>query len=95
MLNVATFAFVHLSMKEIRMAEVLCTRCGKSAEKLEKPPLRGKIGQDIYEHVCRSCWEEWSQGEVMLINEYRLNLADPEHRKVLYQNMRQFLNLAE
>ena len=75
------------------MAEVTCTRCRQTAEKLEKPPIRGKIGQEIFDNVCKGCWDEWAAGEIMLINEYRLNLADPEHRKMLYQHMHQFFSL--
>ena len=75
------------------MAEITCSRCGQTAERLARPPIRGKIGQEIYESVCQACWDEWAAGEVMMINEYRLNLADPEHRKALYDHMREFFKL--
>ena len=77
------------------MAEITCSRCGRSVPQMAKPPIRAKIGREIYEHVCQECWDEWSRGEIMLINEYHLNLADPEHRKLLYDYMRQFFNLPE
>jgi len=75
------------------MARITCSRCGEAVPQMAKPPLRGKIGQEIHANVCQTCWDEWSRGEVMLINEYRLNLADPEHRKALYDHMREFFNL--
>lgn len=75
------------------MADITCSRCGKTAPQMEKAPLRGKIGMEIHASGCQECWNEWAQGEVMIINEYRLNLADPEHRQVLYDHMRQFFSI--
>jgi Fe-S cluster biosynthesis and repair protein YggX len=75
------------------MANITCTRCSESAPQMEKPPIRGKVGLDIQAAACQECWDEWTSGEVMIINEYRLNLADPEHRKVLYSHMRKFFNM--
>jgi Fe-S cluster biosynthesis and repair protein YggX len=83
----------HIIREGEPMAEITCTRCGATAEQMAKAPIRGRIGQEIHANVCEKCWDDWMRGEVMLINEYRLNLADPEHRKVLYEHMRQFFNL--
>ena len=72
---------------------ITCSRTGKVVPQMEKPPMRGKIGQEIWENVSQEAWDEWTRREVMPINEYGLNLADPEDRKVLYENMREFFNL--
>jgi len=79
------------------MSEITCSRCEKVAPKMPKAPLRGKIGLELHNNVCQECWDEWenSRQEVMIINEYRLNLANPDHRKVLYDHMRQFFGIAE
>jgi Fe-S cluster biosynthesis and repair protein YggX len=77
------------------MAEINCSRCKKAAPQMDKPPMRGKIGLEIHASACQECWDEWGQGEVMIINEYRLSLADPEHRKVLYGHMRDFFGIAQ
>jgi Fe-S cluster biosynthesis and repair protein YggX len=76
------------------MADMItCSRTGEQVPKMDKPPLRGKIGLEIWEKVGQAAWDEWAQSEVMVINEYRLNLADPEHRKALYGHMREFFNI--
>jgi Fe-S cluster biosynthesis and repair protein YggX len=52
------------------------------------------MGGEIQERICPACWREWLGAQVMLINEYRLNLMDPEARRVLETQMRSFLKLA-
>lgn len=76
-------------------AEFLCSRCGQKGPRLERPPIPGQTGQDVWESVCRRCWSEWQQMEVMVINELRLNFMDPGAQKVLDQHLRQFLLLDE
>jgi Fe-S cluster biosynthesis and repair protein YggX len=70
-----------------------CSRCGRSAEPLSAPPLPTPVGKEIQERVCPACWQEWLRAQVMLINEYRLNLVDPEVRQQLEGEMRTFLNI--
>jgi Fe-S cluster biosynthesis and repair protein YggX len=43
--------------------------------------------------TCRSCWAEWKDMEVKIINEYRLNMLEREHRKMIRKFMNDFLNL--
>jgi len=73
---------------------VLCSRCGQDREALAQPPIPGVFGGEIRERICAACWREWLGFQVMVINEYRLNLMDPEARKVLETQMRSFLKLA-
>ncbi len=70
-----------------------CSRCGSEAEPLPRPPLPTPVGQEILARVCPSCWKEWLGVQVMLINEYRLNLIDAQARAALEEQMRAFLNL--
>ena len=69
-------------------------KLGREAPGLDKPPFDGELGQEIYEKVSAEAWVQWAD-EVMIrvINEYRLNLVDPEHYDVLLKQMRIFLNL--
>ena len=76
-------------------SEVRCCRCGQSGSRLAKPPIPGRTGEDVQARVCRRCWAEWQQMEVMVINELRLNFMDPSAQKVLDQHLRQFLLLEE
>lgn len=70
-----------------------CARCGKEGPRLAQKPLGGKLGEEIMEKVCAQCYGEWEQVQVMILNEYRLNLAIPQHYEVLLAEMRKFLNL--
>lgn len=74
-------------------ATVTCSRCGREAAALDRPPLPGKLGREIQERVCADCWAEWRGMEVMVINELRLNFMDAGAQQVLEDHMRQFFGL--
>lgn len=70
-----------------------CTRCGRSEPRLTSPPIPGPQGQEVAAKCCAQCWHEWTQAEVMVINELRLNFMDPKSLEVLERHMREFLLL--
>lgn len=75
-------------------ASVACARCKRpDAPALERQVYPGALGEEIAQRVCRDCWAEWQQMEVMVINELRLNFMDPQSQEVLAQHMREFLGL--
>ena len=49
-------------------------------------------GQDfqLYE-ISKEAWAQWQHKQTMLINEKKLSMMNPEHRKLLEQEMVQFL----
>ncbi|MGQ9496257.1 MAG: Fe(2+)-trafficking protein [Thermoanaerobaculaceae bacterium] len=53
------------------------------------------MGETIKKAVCSSCWQEWLRYQVMIINEYRLSLQDPQTRTLLIQHLRDFLKLPQ
>ncbi len=73
---------------------ITCSRCGQESEPLPRPPMPTALGGELQQRVCPACWQEWLRTQVMLINEYHLNLVDPEARRALEEQMRAFLNLA-
>ncbi len=78
------------------MTEWKCTRCGKTdVSHLEKAPFPGTLGTEIQEKVCATCWDHWDQARVMILNEYHLNMGNPEHFSALLQQMKYFLGLEE
>jgi Fe-S cluster biosynthesis and repair protein YggX len=77
------------------MADVQCRRCGKLKAGLEQAPLPGRWGPIILAQACADCWHEWIEEQTRLINHERLLPSNPEHRKVLYERMAAFLNLAD
>jgi Fe-S cluster biosynthesis and repair protein YggX len=56
---------------------VKCIKLGTEAEGLDFPPYPGALGKRVYESVSKQAWQEWLRHQTMLINENRLNLADP------------------
>lgn len=71
-----------------------CARCGQANERIQHAPWPGELGQQVVENICASCWQEWMGVQTKLINEYRLNVLEPEHAKVLKEQMQVFLGLA-
>jgi len=72
---------------------IQCARCGRTAEPFATPPIPGAAGREIQERVCGDCWKEWLRAQVILINEHRLSLVDPQARQLLAGQMRVFLGL--
>lgn len=77
------------------MSEVKCLRCGETKAALERPPYPDALGRRIAEKICAECWEEAKRMQVMVINEYRLDLSDPRAQEILERSTREFLGLAE
>lgn len=69
---------------------VHCAKLNKEAEGLDMPPYPGELGKRIYENVSKEAWQMWIQQQTMLINEYRLSPMNPEHRKMLEDQMEKF-----
>ncbi len=72
---------------------VVCSRCGRSAAALPRPPYAGELGRQLQERVCADCWAEWQRMEVMVINELRLNFMDPRSMDLLAEQVRKFFEL--
>jgi Fe-S cluster biosynthesis and repair protein YggX len=77
---------------------ITCSRCGREGD----PPSAAKVaflGSPHKERVagsfCSACWQEWEGVEVKVINEYRLNFMDPEHRALLKRACVDFFQLSQ
>jgi Fe-S cluster biosynthesis and repair protein YggX len=71
-----------------------CIKLGEDLPGLEKPPFPGETGQHIYEKVSARAWSMWRDDlQMKVLNEYRLNMADPKDYQVLVDQMLTFLNL--
>ncbi len=64
---------------------VQCVVLKREAPGLERVPYPGELGKRIYEHVSKEAWAQWLKQQTMLVNENRLNLADPRARKYLME----------
>ena len=69
---------------------VNCVILKREAEGLDSPPIPGELGWKIYESVSKEGWAMWTSRQTMLINEYRLNLADANAQKLLTEEMEAF-----
>jgi Fe-S cluster biosynthesis and repair protein YggX len=74
---------------------VKCSRCTNERHALEKPPWPDDLGRLVQENTCRDCWSEWLAMQIKIINEYRLNMGDPNTQKTLTEQLKAFLNLGD
>ncbi|WP_162047235.1 oxidative damage protection protein [Vibrio taketomensis] len=70
---------------------VFCARLQQDAEGLDFQFYPGELGKRIYDNISKQAWAEWQHKQTMLINEKKLNMMDPEHRKLLETEMVNFL----
>jgi Fe-S cluster biosynthesis and repair protein YggX len=75
---------------------VMCSKYKKELPGLEKPPFGGEIGKKIFEQVSAQAWNEWNGDvQIKVLNEYRLNMANPKDYQVLVDQMMRFLGILE
>ena len=55
------------------------------------PVLR--VHDEAFVKFLETCWAEWLEAEVIVINELRLDFMDPRSQEILGQHMREFLGL--
>ncbi|WED22198.1 oxidative damage protection protein [Vibrio sp. JC009] len=70
---------------------VFCAYLKKEAEGLDFQLYPGELGKRIFDNISKEAWAQWQHKQTMLINEKKLNMMDPEHRKLLESEMEQFL----
>ena len=65
-----------------------CTKC-----KLQIPDSEVlDVGAEKYP-TCNKCWAEWKEYRVMVMNEMRLDMSMPDHRKMLRKNEKIFVGV--
>lgn len=69
---------------------VHCIKLKKEAEGLDFPPYPGELGKKLYESVSKEAWQMWLGQQTMLINEYRLSLADSKSQQFLKEELEKF-----
>ena len=69
---------------------VHCSKLNKDAEGLDALPYPGELGQKVFDNISKEAWQLWLKQQTMLINEYRLSVINPEHRKFLETEMEKF-----
>jgi hypothetical protein len=64
-----------------------CLKCGKTFDDDIEDPAAEKYP------ACATCWKEWTSYAVIVMNEMRLDMSLPEHRKALRKYERAFFGL--
>lgn len=80
------------------MPEIQCLKCGQTSEPITENLFMGKLEEEIKQHVCPKCWDEWARPggvKTMVINEYQLNLGDENGRAALKKQMRAFFKMPD
>ncbi|MCY3853799.1 MAG: Fe(2+)-trafficking protein [Thaumarchaeota archaeon] len=65
-----------------------CIRCKNAINNMDELEPRA-----ITYPCCNKCWNEWKEYRVIIINEMRLDLSMPDHRKVLKKNEKIFMGI--
>jgi len=71
-----------LDYKKEMARMVHCVKLGKELEGFEKAPLKGLVGQRIFDSVSREAWRLWLEHSKMIINEYRIDVVSPAGQKI-------------
>ena len=65
-----------------------CTKCKNSISESEQlDPIAEKYP------CCNKCWTEWKEYRIMVMNEMRLDMSMPDHRKVLKKHEKIFVGV--
>ena len=70
---------------------VFCEYLKKEADGLDFQLYPGDLGQRIFNSISKQAWSEWIKKQTMLVNEKKLNMMNADHRKLLEQEMINFL----
>ncbi len=70
---------------------VFCEYLKKEAPGLDFQLYPGEVGTRIFNNISKEAWGEWQKKQVMLINEHKLSMINPEHRELLETTMIGFL----
>jgi Fe-S cluster biosynthesis and repair protein YggX len=70
---------------------VQCVYLNKEAPGLDFQLYPGELGKRIFDTVSKEAWSLWQQKQTMLINEKKLSMMNLDDRKLLEEQMINFL----
>ncbi|MDX2266617.1 MAG: oxidative damage protection protein [Bryobacter sp.] len=74
---------------DVRMVQ--CAKLKQALPGLKEIPFDGHpLGERIYQEVSAEAWKQWVEHMKMLMNEYRLNLGNPEAQQFLLDQMEKY-----
>ena len=69
---------------------VKCVKFQRELPGLDEPPFDNDLGKRIFENVSKDAWKMWLEQMKMILNEYRLNLAERESQQIVKQQMEEY-----
>lgn len=72
---------------------VLDRRAGQPQPRLADRPMRGPVGQFIYDHFGQITWNQWIGQGTKVINELRLDFSNLAHQDLYEQHMLEWLQV--
>ena len=69
---------------------VQCVKFGKLLEGLPKPPIKGEIGERVYNEVSKEAWRMWLEHSKVLVNEVRLDLMSEQGQRVWFDELEKY-----
>ena len=69
---------------------VKCVKFQRELPGLDEPPFDNDLGKRIFENVSKDAWKMWLEHMKMILNEYRLNLAERESQQIVKQQMEEY-----
>ena len=69
---------------------VKCVKFQRELPGLDEPPFDNELGKRIFENVSKDAWKMWLEHMKMILNEYRLNLAERESQQIIKQQMEEY-----
>ncbi|WP_216782673.1 oxidative damage protection protein [Candidatus Profftia tarda] len=71
--------------------KIFCSFFKEEKEGQEFQIYPGELGKRIFNEISKEAWSRWLQKQTILINDRKLSLINPNDRKLLEQEMIQFL----
>ncbi len=69
---------------------VKCVKIGRELPGVRRKPFQDDLGQKIYDNVSEDAWQLWVKHMTMLVNEYKLSLANSDAQKFLKEQCEAF-----
>ena len=69
---------------------VVCVKLKQELPAMRRKPMGGPMGIRLKKEVSAPAWEMWVEHSKMIINEYRLNPADPKAQEMLIKQCEDF-----
>ena len=76
--------------EEIAPRIVKCAKLGRELPGVRRKPFSDELGQKIFDNISEEAWQMWVKHMTMLVNEYKLSLANSDAQKFLKEQCESF-----